>query len=372
MFEEEEEEEEEDEIIGVSEWNITKDDKVYLQDAIVFMKEGSIYPMSGIIIGMFLKNEKAFFQVVVLTPALNGKKDLVYNGKYVYYHYITNAIIEVSIENVLRSVYYILRDNETSIRAYINEIEDNDITEIIYFDKCQKCYDFSLVPAIDIPTQILWFHYNPIFENVEHYLNKNAEISATDPAVGWLANVKKVIFDPFVSSLSWSKLKKKDQNLWNVKTWKLLIHHTLRPIPDILDRLKKVQNGSEDDRAEVFVFPERSIPFIMATLQKWLKPETNSDEMDVYEATQYLENLEKIIDKYIMKYFTYLIEKEPDEVAEDIVDDDNDSEINDFILDDEEVEEEEEEEEENADDDEQEEGEAVSTASEEEEDGDSV
>ena len=29
MFEEEEEEEEEDEIIGVSEWNITKDDKVY-------------------------------------------------------------------------------------------------------------------------------------------------------------------------------------------------------------------------------------------------------------------------------------------------------------------------------------------------------
>ncbi|MFW1965333.1 hypothetical protein, partial [Acinetobacter baumannii] len=70
--------------------------------------------------------------------------------------------------------------------------------------------------------KLFWWHFDPhSLENLDWRQRRCGAMNDEDLTSGFVCLLKPIIFDPFVSPLSYSH--RHPQKHWNIRTWKLLL-----------------------------------------------------------------------------------------------------------------------------------------------------
>lgn len=133
----------------------------------------------------------------------------------------------------------------------------------------------KLVEPMSFTDKCRWYHYRPDELGNSRVLYDDTPILDGDIELGLLAVLKTALFDPFVSALSVSRMRKPPCK-WNLAGWKLILQRAMgkREDQEFLQFMQDamLQNGRN---TEMYIVYEEMLPFVVMMLREWLSPLAN-------------------------------------------------------------------------------------------------
>jgi hypothetical protein len=271
---------------------LSKFEGIFLGDCISFFIEGTKTEAQGVVVTIFRDREgDVFFEVNVMqkVPATKGG-DIVNKSNQVYQYSDTDELLWVRSDNVVRIIplAFIEGGGKTAIYSLCN----SEMRKLmIYYTSGPEG-----VPGLPMRFKLFWWHFDPrSLENLDWKQRRCGAMNDEDLTSGLVCLLKPIIFDPFVSPLSYSH--RHPQKHWNIRTWKLLLRHSVKPVDNLEYELDKLSRNSACDmvfKEEVFLLPE-CIGIIRVLLEQWIR--ADHKEMSPYEARVFMRHHEGFVER---------------------------------------------------------------------------
>lgn len=266
--------------------------QVFLGDCISFFIEGTKTEAQGVVITIFRDADgDVFFEVNVMRRDVDTKGgDIVNKSNQVYLYSDTDELLWVRADNFVCTVP--LGFVEGGGKTAIYSLYSSQVRKLMLYYTSGP----GGVPGLPMRFKLFWWHFDPLsLANLDWRQRRCGAMNDEDLTSGLVCFLKPIIFDPFVSPLSYSH--RHPQKHWNIRTWKLLLRHSAKPVDNFDYELDKLSRNSACDmvfKEEVFLLPE-CIGMIRVLLEQWIR--ADHKEMSPYEARVFMRHHENFVER---------------------------------------------------------------------------
>ncbi len=240
--------------------DVLKHDKYSLGDIIAFENKDTLpgVQVQGRILSMWKEAENdvncRFTISIIRRPFDAEPKDFIAQSHLIYEYWDTNEYISVNEDSVLKCIPCVSIDAESCNLAYlIDHFEKDQLKKgVIYISWYHDNDEEALFECIEPELILSAYHFDYDLEDYGNHLDWGST---------FLLKLKKVIFDPFVSSLS------KKASTMNFDLWKFLLSHRNLDTP-ILERIRSRQGGDIIKTNRMYR-PTLCLPLIVDLIKKF-------------------------------------------------------------------------------------------------------
>lgn len=273
------------------------EDKVFVGDCISFFIEGTKTEAQGVVIKIYRdENDVDWFEVNVMRRAPPSKEwDIENKSTRVYRCFDTDERVWVMTSLLVDTIpLEFIEGSEKLDKSLIYDAYPLQARKLmLYYMKGP-----GGVPGTSMPFKLSWWHFDPSsLSTLDWKQRRCVAMNDEDLTSRFVCLLKPLIFDPFVSVLSYSH--RHPPKHWNIRTWKLLLRNSVEPVVGFDSEMERLQRNTSCDmvfREEVFISND-CIRIIRILLKEWMN--APHAEMSPYEARTFMDHHEKFVSKSV-------------------------------------------------------------------------
>ena len=270
--------------------------RVHLGDCISFFIEGTKTEAQGAVVTIFRDGGgETHFEVNVMQRVPGGKGDIVNKSNQVYHYQDTDDLMWVREGDFLRTVpLEFIEGGGKSVKNTIYDLFPLQTRKLMLY----YTHGPGGVPGLSMRTKLQWWHFDPqSLRGLEWKQRRCPAMNDEDLTSSLVCSLKPIIFDPFVSPLSYSH--RFPQKHWNIRTWRMLLRDSVEPVPSLEFELDQLSRNTSCDmvfKEEIFLSGD-CIRIIRALISQWVG--ANHSEMSPYDARAFMEHHERVVQKIV-------------------------------------------------------------------------
>lgn len=298
------------------------EDRVFLGECISFFIEGTKTEAQGVVVKILSDvSGTVWFEVNVVqrAPPANDL-DIVNKSNQVYRYIDTDELVWIRATSLLCTIplEFIDDGNGKLSKSLIYDAFPLQMRKLmLYYTKGPG----GSVPGLPMQFKLFWWNFDPsTLLNLDWKQRRCPSMNDEDLTSGFICHLKPLIFDPFVSPLSYSH--RNPQKHWNIRTWKLLLRNSVEPVPNFDFELEQIllRNASFEMVFKEEIFLSRDcIRIIQVLLKQWMQ--ITHEEMSPYEARTFMMHHDKFVKRALV---IITKKKEKEEMNESSGSDDSD------------------------------------------------
>lgn len=270
--------------------------RVFLGDCISFFIEGTKIEAQGAVIKIYRDpSDLVWFEVNIMQRAPPATEwDIINKSTQVYRYIDTDELAWIQASALVRPIpLEYIEPAKTLDKSYIyDQFPTEQRKMMLYYMKGPDG-----VPGLPMRFKLLWWHFDSSsLASLEWKQRRCPALNDEDLTSGFVSHLKPLIFDPFVSPLSYSH--RHPQKHWNIRTWRLLLRNSVAPVNTLDFELDKLRHPPFDiiTKEEIFLSSD-CIRLIQVLLKEWVQ--ACPEEMSPYEAKVYMDLHETFVTKAI-------------------------------------------------------------------------